>query len=230
MSSSPPTWITDWLSAGRYSKYLDAAGGNHDRALALYEWNAKLTTGLLRDLGHLEVGLRNYFDRALLAHPELAGSEWIDSASIDVLFPPHLVEHENGGTIDKNNRPRKSIKTAKQHAGFTETNDVHRGKVIAEFSFGFWTYLTDSLHEKTIWVPTLHNAFLPGTDRGTIHNALTPLKDVRNRLAHNETVFDRKPEDLRRKIVYVSRNISLPLMQHIVENSSVTEILKQRPY
>ncbi|GAA4387400.1 hypothetical protein GCM10023153_01750 [Ornithinibacter aureus] len=36
-------------------------------ALDLYEWNAEISAALLRDLAHLEVGLRNAYDRALSA-------------------------------------------------------------------------------------------------------------------------------------------------------------------
>lgn len=171
--------MTDWLTAGRYGKYVSAAGGDHQRALALYEWNAQL--------------------------------------------------YDNGLLQDKNATPRNSIKQARKFAKYNETNGVHRGKVIAEFMFGFWTYLTDSLHEKTLWVPALHKAYATGADRSKLHLALTDLRDVRNRLAHNESVYDRQPENLRRSIVYVTRHLSEPLREHIEAHSTVSEILTRRP-
>lgn len=130
---------------------------------------------------------------------------------------------------DKNATPRNAIKQARKYAKFSEGNGVHRGKVIAEFMFGFWSYLTDSLHEKTLWVPALHKAYAPGTDRAKIHAALDDLRDVRNRLAHNESTYDRHPENLRRSIVFVARSLSEPLRGHIVAHSTVTEVLSSAP-
>lgn len=230
LSSPTETWVTTWLTPGRYGKYLRAAGGSHDRALALYEWNATVSASLLHDLGHLEVGLRNAYDRSLLAHPAISGKDWIDPACALTLLPLHLVPGGAGeGTQDKNATPRNSIKQARKYARYTESNGVHRGKVIAEFMFGFWTYLTDSLHEKTLWVPALHKAYVPGSDRAKLHLALADLRDVRNRLAHNESIYDRQPENLRRSIVYVARHLSEPLHQHIETHSTVRNLLNGRP-
>ncbi|MGB7235837.1 MAG: hypothetical protein WBD41_07595, partial [Rhodococcus sp. (in: high G+C Gram-positive bacteria)] len=58
-------WVEDWLSAERFRTYLKRAGFDRGRALALHEWNAQLNAALLHDFAHLEVGLRNMYDRAL---------------------------------------------------------------------------------------------------------------------------------------------------------------------
>lgn len=159
----------------------------------------------------------------------MAGKDWIDSAVAEALLPPHLVPGADGALQDKNATPRNSIRQARKYARYTDSNGVHRGKVIAEFMFGFWTYLTDSLHEKTLWVPALHKAYLPGADRAKLHLSLGSLRDVRNRLAHNESVYDRQPENLRRSIVYVARHLSEPLHQHIEAHSTIKDILARRP-
>ena len=228
MSPSPDAWVTAWLSPGRYAKYLSAAKGDHDNALRLYQWNARLSAALLHDLGHLEVGMRNAYDRALLAHPLVAGDDWIRPQTAFLLLPEHRRMNADGTTQDKNATPRNAIRQARKYAKFTEGNGVHRGKVIAELMFGFWSYLTDSLHEKTIWVPALHKAYEPGADRSKLHTALDALRDARNRLAHNESIYDRNPENLRRSIVFVARNLSEPLRQHIVTHSTVAAVIDSR--
>jgi hypothetical protein len=53
--------VRRWLSAARLAKYSTAAGGDIGRALALYEWNSRISAALMRDLGHIEVGLRNAY-------------------------------------------------------------------------------------------------------------------------------------------------------------------------
>lgn len=229
MSPPAPAWVAGWLSPERYAKYAKAAGGDNARALAIYEWNARLAGALQRDLGHLEVGLRNAYDRALLAHPTVAGRDWIDPAVYPVLLPPHMVKDQDGNEQDKNATPRAAIRSARKYAGYREGGPVHRGKVIAEFMFGFWTYLSDSLHEKTLWVTTLHTAYRPGADRAQLHAALGELRDVRNRLAHNESIFDQTPERIRRRILFVASNLSADLRMHIEANSDVVALLRSKP-
>ena len=65
-------WVERWLSPPRFAVYLNAAKHDRDAALDLYEWNARLGSALGNDLAHLEVGLRNAYDRALTEHLDLA--------------------------------------------------------------------------------------------------------------------------------------------------------------
>lgn len=229
MSAPAPGWVVDWLAPERFAKYLKAAGGDSTRALTLYEWNARLAAALQRDLGHLEVGLRNAYDRALLAHPTVAGRDWIDPAVYPMLLPPHIVKDQDGNEQDKNATPRSAIKNARKYAGYREGGPVQRGKVIAEFMFGFWSYLSDSLHEKTLWVATLHSAYQPGADRAQLHAALGELREVRNRLAHNESIFDQTPERIRRRILFVAGSLSIDLRTHIETNSEAPALLRSKP-
>ena len=57
-------WVERWLSRPRHSVYLAASQGDPQLALEPYEWNAEFSAALLRDLAHVEVGLRNACDRA----------------------------------------------------------------------------------------------------------------------------------------------------------------------
>lgn len=77
-TSGNDAWIESWLSAGRFSTYLEAGGGSRKRALDLYEWNAKLSAAFLHDLSHLEVGLRNACDRQLAAAVLPGDKHWTD--------------------------------------------------------------------------------------------------------------------------------------------------------
>lgn len=47
----------------RFQRYLDARDGQHERAVALYIWNARVSAAFLEVLSHLEVLLRNAIDR-----------------------------------------------------------------------------------------------------------------------------------------------------------------------
>ncbi|WP_104088913.1 hypothetical protein [Cryobacterium sp. N19] len=61
-----------WLSSGRLEIYLSKTGRDLQRALRLYDWNAKVTAACLQDLGHLEVLIRNSYDRNL----NVASPDW----------------------------------------------------------------------------------------------------------------------------------------------------------
>jgi hypothetical protein len=51
------------MGSSRFQRYLIAREGNHLDALALYEWNVKVSAAFLEILCHLEVLLRNAIDR-----------------------------------------------------------------------------------------------------------------------------------------------------------------------
>lgn len=225
---STPQWVDDWLTAGRFAKYVKAAGGDTELALALYEWNSEIAAAFLRDLGHLEVAVRNAYDRALLTHPDIHDGEWLTAPSCTLLFPPHVAKDKNGNPKDKNATPRANVKDARRHSGY-DLGVVPRGKAVAELMFGFWSYLTDDLHEKSLRVPALHAAYVPGADRARLHAALSALRDFRNRVAHHESVFDRHPENHRRYIVFVARNLSPDLHQHLTRHSRLPAVLAARP-
>ncbi|MBM7331223.1 hypothetical protein JS562_50815 [Agrobacterium sp. S2] len=131
---STPAWVADWLTAGRFQKYVNAAGGDARLAIDLYEWNAELASAFLRDLGHLEIGLRNAYDRALLLHPDVT-TDWLDDDALLALFPVHMATDKNGNPQDKNATPRGNVKTARKQSGYND-GIVPRGKAVAELMFG----------------------------------------------------------------------------------------------
>lgn len=54
-----------WLSPPRYSRYLGVAGGDHGLAMETYLWNSRIAAAGIVDVGHLEVAVRNAYDREL---------------------------------------------------------------------------------------------------------------------------------------------------------------------
>lgn len=222
-------WIEDWLSADRFSTYLAAAGGSRERALELYEWNAKLSAAFLHDLSYLEVGLRNACDRQLSAATLPGDTHWSDPATLLSLFPVVMRRHRLTGRLhDVNKTPRGNVERARTSAVTTPHAPPLPGKTVAEIMFGFWTYLLADAHEKTIWVPYLHKAFPPGTDRNRLNDSLASLRDFRNRVAHHENILNGS-ESERRRIVYVVRLLSPDALAYLQSNSEVAAVLAKRP-
>ncbi len=54
-----------WLSTPRYRRYLGVADGDHTLAMETYLWNSRVAAAGIVDVGHLEVALRNAYDREL---------------------------------------------------------------------------------------------------------------------------------------------------------------------
>ncbi|WP_197277916.1 MULTISPECIES: Abi family protein [Arthrobacter] len=222
-------WIENWLSAGRFSTYLEAAGGSRKRALDLYEWNAKLSAAFLHDLSHLEVGLRNACDRQLAAAVLPGDAHWTDPATLLTLFPSVMRRNRQTGRLhDVNKIPRNNVERARTSAATKPGAPPLPGKTVAEIMFGFWTYLLADSHEKTIWVPYLHKAFPHGTDRNRVNDSLASLRGFRNRVAHHENILNGS-ESERRRIVYLVRLLSTEALTHLQTNSDVASILQNRP-
>lgn len=134
-------WLELWLSAPRLERYLVAAGGDRARALRLYDWNARISAALLRDLAHFEVALRNAYDGALVAATPAGSVHWTFASA--AVFPPlYRTKRMRGGSAqraDINRKPREIVDAAVAAAGGSSASP---GKVIANLSFGFWRYLS----------------------------------------------------------------------------------------
>ena len=214
-------WVQRWLSDSRYSVYLAAAGGP-DQVLALYEWNAQLRAALFRDLAHVEVALRNAYDAALSA--QWTGSaHWTDAGT--QLFAP-LYRTRGAGPTDVNVRQREALARARSSAGGPAAPP---GKVVAELMFGFWRYLSSSAHEKTLWVPYLNAAFEPGTSRKVVDAAAGRLHDVRNRVAHHESLLHTDVAGRLDDCVQLAGLIEPHLVHHLIATSRVPPLLSARP-
>ncbi|MFC8040719.1 hypothetical protein ACFUOZ_15315 [Paenarthrobacter sp. NPDC057355] len=221
-------WVDDWLSPERFGTYLTASGGSRRRALDLYEWNAHLGAAFLHDLGHLEVGLRNAYDRQLAAAVVVGDTHWSDPATLLTLFPISY-RKQRGQRVDTNATSRRKVEEARTRAGMVQgQRSPAPGKVLAETTFGFWTYLTSDFHEKAIWVPYLHKAFPPGTDRKHLNRTLIRVRDFRNRVAHHEPILSGS-EGRRREISFVVKALSPAANRHLTVQSEVAAILAKRP-
>lgn len=221
----PPAgpWVRRWLSAARLAKYSTAAGGDIGRALALYEWNSRISAALMRDLGHIEVGLRNAY--AAVIERYWAGSPLHWTRSSQALFPP-VFRMRDGRQVDINTQQRAQLEQACERVG----PEGAPGKVIAELTFGFWRFLSSSAHEKTVWVPYLHQVFPPGTDRKRdVDSKVATLNRLRNRVAHHEPLIGENLSREAAKISALGGLLDRDLGAYVAATSSVPEVLSERP-
>ena len=131
--------------------------------------------------------------------------------------------------VDVNEIPRSQIQRARMDITRFGNTTPFPGKVVAEVMFGFWTYLTSSAHEKTIWVPYLHTAYPFKTNRRKIHQTLYELREFRNRVAHHEPLLVGSEIERRKIISVASRLLPKDAFAHLTQNSEVLKILGVRP-
>lgn len=224
--ASEKEWVDRWLSPARFSTYLRAAGGDFHRALRLYDWNADVSAAVFRDIGHLEVALRNTCDRALSAGFK---GDWTAGSALQILFPRHMKLDKPGGKRRDVNEPqRKMVQKARDSCTSEESPIPEHGKIVAELMFGFWTSLFESKFEKFVWVPYLHLAFPDGTDRTQLADTLRDIREVRNRIAHHENVLT-GGHAANRQIASLMKMISPEAAAHTAKTSQVDSLLRRKP-
>ncbi|ANW19144.1 hypothetical protein [Streptomyces clavuligerus] len=165
-----PVWLIRAFSRPRLSRYVVAAQGDPRTAVRLYWWNIEACGALYGPLHCLELALRNALhDRLSEAYGR---PDWWETAPLD----------HHGQRLVTDAR-RKC-----ERRGTAPTPDA----VVAELSFGFWVSLLSRRYDRGLWVPVLHKAFpLLDQPRKQLHDGLSSLVLLRNRIMHHEPVHHR---------------------------------------
>ncbi|MEV1295245.1 hypothetical protein [Pseudonocardia sp. NPDC049635] len=221
-------WVELWLSAPRFAPYLAEANADRAAALDYYVWNARVAASFLHDLGHLEVALRNAYDRTLTAGDPPGAPHWVYAPKRHL---PVAMKRDSktGDMYDSNESARKAItKAVKEARKDSKVSTPDPGKVIAEINFGFWRYLTaNRLHG--LWVRRLSHAFPAGTRQKDVDARVGRLHTLRNRAAHHEPLLRANLPARYRDLLEVAGMLSDPLAAHIDAHSVTLDLIEQRP-
>ncbi|HBK05085.1 MAG TPA: hypothetical protein DDZ81_04390 [Acetobacteraceae bacterium] len=159
------------LSADRFGRYLAWAGGDRARALDLYALNIRLSEALYPSLQMLEVVLRNRI-HAIMS--EAIAPDWL--LRDDTLLVPHQA---------------MQIATAVSELG-RDTKAPTPSGIVAALTFSFWTTMLGPSYEN-LWQTHLHRIGRrrdgKGLRRKDFSAPLTPIRILRNRIAHHEPVL-----------------------------------------
>lgn len=177
-------WASAWLSESRFNSYLRLCGGDPDLALRLHEWNLKLGQSLMGDIAHFELALRNSYDRVLRERFS-GGGHWLYDENSPVIRP--IMRKSKAKILrDVNLVNRRAINDAKSRAH--DPSDPNQ--VVSGLMLGFWAHMTDRSRERDLWIPYLHHAWPAGANRATLNLQLERVNKLRNRVAHNERLFN----------------------------------------
>lgn len=188
------------LSPERIGRYLTKAGFDFAYAMDIYLWNARLAKSLQFPLHALEVTLRNAVNQhlALNRFP----TDWaFDGPSLNKLAAA------NSDLISSLNKSKSRLLWGKMsrsdyytnviapaHTYVPSYNLISTNDVIAAMSLEFWCSLLDKQFEYE-WRPTFAKVFPNAATneyRSHLWATLQPIKNLRNRIAHHEPLFDMK--------------------------------------
>jgi hypothetical protein len=161
------------LSIDRMRPYMILANDNKRLALKLYEWNTGLSESFYGLLQGLEVALRNAMHSSLCT--DCGREDWYD------VYPLNEVH-------------RDMIRKVKVRI-LADKKPLVPGKIVSELTFGFWVVLTSPQYAQTMWDKALHKAFVCRLGRKAFYKRMDKIRKLRNRVAHHESILDRKLKD-----------------------------------
>lgn len=200
-----------WLSEPRYARFLEAAEGDHERAVALYEWHARLTVASFGLIHHFEVLLRNAIDGTLgtgqLQTP--IKETWL--LDFEILQPDGI----------------KQVITALER--LEKGKIVTRGRIVAGLSFGFWAGLFGRRYEE-LWRHRLRAVFPHGTlTRKDLSTKMRLIQHFRNRVAHHDSLLDQDIQARLDDMLAIAGWIDPAARVWLAEHTDAVDILQQMP-
>ena len=159
------------LSPARLNKYAQACGNDRAKTLRLYQYNIKLSQRFYGVIGMFEIMLRN----AINIHYQgyFHDTNWI----INQARVGGLLEHDAADIQNTQNL-------------YTAMGVYNNDKMVASFTFGFWTYLFTKRNYR-VGGKTLLKIFpnkAHGLKQSDIYKDLTAIREFRNRIAHHEPI------------------------------------------
>src|SRR5262245_51012209 len=159
------------IALKRFGSYLGWASGDKDQAIALYSLNTRISESLYTPLQMLEVVLRNRI-------------HFVMSAQF------HEGWFHDGGALLGVRQPEQLAKAIEDIRG--EHKEPTSGRIVAALTFSFWTSMLGSSYEN-LWQTTLHRigsrADRRGLRRKDFSGPLSPIRTLRNRVAHHEPII-----------------------------------------
>ena len=162
--------LQEAFSLERFQRYLDWKQGNQKQALDLYSLNTCISESLYTPLQILEIVLRNRCHSILSGY---FGDNWFDNRSFLL-----------------SDKQKKRLQEVKDNIN-GEGKDITAGDIIAGLTFGFWTELLSPKYEN-LWQQVLHKIAKrdngKGLTRKDFTRSLSPIRVLRNRIAHHEPI------------------------------------------
>ena len=93
----------------------------------------------------------------------------------------------------------KNINTAKERIN---KDSFDNNDILSNLSIGFWVKLLFNINEDKIWKPCLKKIF-DDYNRLLIQDIFLDIREMRNRVSHQETIFNRDVEKTYENICFI---------------------------
>ncbi|WP_420127782.1 Abi family protein [Longimicrobium sp.] len=185
------------LSEQRLDSYTQESDRDEVDRVARYMWNMALSSALHSTLHIFEVTLRNAIFNTSV--------KLVDTSKLQIPDIPCWLDAENSTLLYENERAE--VRRAKTYLS-TDAQRRTPGHLIAKLTFGFWVQLTARVYNELradgprLWPRGLPYVFpfkwpmsskkiVPDHgDREMIFDRLHEVRELRNRIAHHEPLWD----------------------------------------
>ncbi|OXM99396.1 RNA-binding protein [Bifidobacterium vansinderenii] len=215
-----------WFSVERMATYVRSAQATGCDVVDLYVWNGRISKALLEDIAHVEVLLRNFMSVRLAN--ACGHDDWYRDDARFRFNSSRTRRFEN--SIDE-------IERQIRYSG----KPVTPGRVIADMSLGSWCFLLSSRLEQTVWRALRDPANggmpnYPSRRRAMFESHVKTMRDLRNRLSHQEHIVLGNLADEQRyldgqcaNLGWIARAIDPKAADWIRSQSRVTALRARRP-
>jgi hypothetical protein len=155
----------------RLTQYLQSTLDDRS-ALALYQVNGQLSKHIHELIGGFEIALRNSISQSLSGHYQR--DDWYRARN----FVMQLAQERRQNIREVRNRLKM------------DRREERPGRIIAGLTFHFWVSMHENKYRDITWTPHLHKIWPRGESLKVIHKDLLKVRDLRNRIAHHEPIFN----------------------------------------
>jgi len=212
--------ITDMqtiLSAPRFATYLRESSGDHEKAMALYCWNIKISSALFFMIHFSDLALRNGIVEVL---EKEFGQNWYLNRGFCYTLPNNVGKY----------KPKDDLK---QKAARLPT----AGKVVAELKNIFWESLLVRAQDPRLWRENLVTSFPGSSDDTTtyqearyqLHNDAEQVRKLRNRIAHHEPLLSRNISTDIISIMRIIRWRRPSIADWLSQKERASDLLRRKP-
>ena len=198
----------------RLARYLPAAKGDPEAAFAMYSWNLSLCETFVIPLHYGEIVSRIALHRSLVAQ---TGKKWFDEPTFRALLDPRHRQALDHAVASENTK----------HGGAATAHHV-----VSALSLGFWRHLTTPRFDRYLWAAGVaaHFPHAPaGTTRQELNGLMTGMTALRNRIAHHQAIFDKKPMRRFQEIIRLLQWSCPVTAKYVAAISKVPLALQARP-
>lgn len=207
-------FIEKSIQKERILRYLPAADMDLESAFALYIWNCSLCESFYVSLHFAEIVCRNAINKRLVAK---CGDRWFENNKFQNLMNEHFRKELKAAIA----------KEAKQHGSKLTTHHI-----VSALTFAFWEHTLTKRFDRLLWLEGIHVSFPNAPSnitREKLHALIETVRRWRNRIAHHQAIFDKKPMKKHQDVLCLVQWACEKTGDWVASSSKVPLIISKRP-